>query len=152
MPGKEVATHSIVRQALRQGKRVFVPYIHTSRQDPKLKVMDMLRLRDEEDLDALRPDAWGIPSLPEDSIDLRDNALGGMGCLEDSSPETHGSSNLDLVFMPSMAFDSSMNRLGHGKGFYDRYLTLCQSLLPAQPSDCRMPQLGECCSEIGLYD
>ena len=28
----------------------------------------------------------------------------------------------DIVLVPLLAFDSKMNRLGYGKGFYDRYL------------------------------
>lgn len=29
----------------------------------------------------------------------------------------------DLVIVPTLAFDSNNNRLGYGKGFYDRFLT-----------------------------
>jgi len=30
--------------------------------------------------------------------------------------------NIDLVIVPCVGFDEKLNRLGHGKGFYDRYL------------------------------
>lgn len=30
--------------------------------------------------------------------------------------------NLDIVFLPALATDKSGNRLGYGKGFYDRFL------------------------------
>ncbi|CEJ04292.1 Putative MTHFS protein [Rhizopus microsporus] len=38
--------------------------------------------------------------------------------------ETEG---LDLVLMPGVAFDQNRNRIGHGKGYYDRYLRKCKS-------------------------
>ncbi|MBV7268844.1 5-formyltetrahydrofolate cyclo-ligase [Winogradskyella luteola] len=35
------------------------------------------------------------------------------------------SSQLEVVFIPLLAFDKSGNRVGYGKGFYDRFLTNC---------------------------
>lgn len=32
---------------------------------------------------------------------------------------------IDLVFIPLLAFDEKGNRLGYGKGFYDRFLNNC---------------------------
>lgn len=34
--------------------------------------------------------------------------------------------DLDVVFIPLLQADIQGNRLGYGKGFYDRYLTLCR--------------------------
>ncbi|AXG73972.1 5-formyltetrahydrofolate cyclo-ligase [Flavobacterium arcticum] len=34
---------------------------------------------------------------------------------------------LDVVFIPLLAFDNNGNRLGYGKGFYDRFLAECRS-------------------------
>lgn len=122
MPGREVSTNGIVIDALRKGKKVFIPYIHSCEGDPKSKIMDMLRLKDESDLQGLKPDSWGIPSLSADDIDLRENAIGGNGI--SSLPATSlVRSDLDLIFMPGMAFDKLNHRLGHGKGFYDKYIS-----------------------------
>lgn len=35
-------------------------------------------------------------------------------------------SKLDVVFVPLLAFDKKGNRLGYGKGFYDRFLKQCR--------------------------
>ncbi len=35
------------------------------------------------------------------------------------------SSQLEVVFIPLLAFDKVGNRVGYGKGFYDRFLTNC---------------------------
>ncbi len=33
---------------------------------------------------------------------------------------------IDVVFVPLLAFDQNGNRIGYGKGFYDRFLTKCR--------------------------
>jgi 5-formyltetrahydrofolate cyclo-ligase len=35
-------------------------------------------------------------------------------------------SSLDVVFVPVLAFDLKGNRVGYGKGFYDRFLASCR--------------------------
>ena len=35
-------------------------------------------------------------------------------------------SKIDVVFVPLLAFDSKGNRVGYGKGFYDKFLSQCQ--------------------------
>ena len=35
------------------------------------------------------------------------------------------SENIDVVFVPLLAFDLNGNRVGYGKGFYDRFLKKC---------------------------
>ncbi len=35
-------------------------------------------------------------------------------------------SKIDVVFVPLLAFDTNGNRIGYGKGFYDRFLKNCK--------------------------
>ena len=142
MPKHEISTIGIVRDALRQGKNVFIPYIHAEA-NSKSKVMSMLRLKDENDLANLKPDAWGIPSIDAVDVENRENAFGGNGLGSTSSQI-----NLDLVFMPGMAFDQAKNRLGHGKGFYDKYLS--QVHAATERDGGRFPNLGELTSSVEL--
>lgn len=126
MPNGEITTAAIVHDALRQGKKVFVPYIHDvevqTPSQPKA-VMDMLSLQSEDDYRSLGSDSWGIPTLSEESITRRLNCFGGREA-DDVEPARTGKNDvgLDLLVMPGMAFDSKMARLGHGKGFYDYFL------------------------------
>jgi len=36
------------------------------------------------------------------------------------------SKQIDVVFIPLLAFDQAGNRVGYGKGFYDKFLTNCK--------------------------
>lgn len=142
MPGREVSTRDIVLRALEDGKEVFVPFLHTDGAS-KSKIMSMLQLQDENDFVSLIPDAWGIPSLSPDSIQHRRNALGGLGILNEATEKPDGHPNLHLIFMPAVAFDQSHNRLGHGKGFYDRYLQTYKTTFEPGFANGRMPTLGK---------
>lgn len=106
MPSGELSTSKIVEDALQRGKQVYIPYIHTA---DKVSVMDMLALESMTEFKALQPDKWGIPSLQPPQVPGRRNCL-----TEDG---------LDLIVMPGVAFDHGCRRLGHGKGYYDHFLT-----------------------------
>ena len=54
----------------------------------------------------LKLNKWGIPE-PVNGIEI---------------PATQ----LDVVFIPLLAFDEKGNRIGYGKGFYDRFLNECK--------------------------
>jgi len=47
---------------------------------------------------------------------------GLLGIMEPISKEIYNG-NIDLAIVPGIAFDSNKNRLGRGKGFYDKFLT-----------------------------
>lgn len=125
MPTGEIQTDTIVRHALGSGKEVFVPYLHRNPLAPSptlpARVMDMVRLRNLQDYESLKPDRWGIPSIDPSTVHERQRVLGG--------PDAHHSESvvLDLILMPGVAFDLSpetgeLRRLGHGKGFYDYFI------------------------------
>ncbi|KAI9930225.1 hypothetical protein ASPWEDRAFT_290217 [Aspergillus wentii DTO 134E9] len=144
MPFGELATTSIIQDALTNGKEVFIPYIHSIESpstQKKTSIMDMLALGSMEEFRGLEPDKWGIPSLKETQVINRKNCLGGYGVqsLKAEEQATHG---LDLIVMPGMAFDPELRRLGHGKGYYDHFLTR-YSKQEADSKPSKMPFLGE---------
>ncbi|RPB03247.1 nagb/rpia/CoA transferase-like protein [Choiromyces venosus 120613-1] len=128
MPAKEIDTSQIVEDGLKSGKQLYVPHIHrhppsqptlpdpASASSPP-SLMDMLSLHSLADYQSFKPDNWGIPTVPKDSISGRHN------CLE------HEESGLDLIVMPGVAFDEGFRRLGHGKGYYDYFLARYKQVL-----------------------
>lgn len=54
-----------------------------------------------------------------------------LGILEPSSKQQIPPSQIDVCIVPIVAFDKDLNRVGFGKGYYDRFLkkgspTLCE--------------------------
>lgn len=97
--GSEVATGSAIRQSLHQGKQVMVP-----------KTMET-----------------GGEMVPSLLVDYPgDLAPGRWGILEPTPRAFRPVSptEIDLVVVPGVAFDSRGNRLGYGGGYYDRFFTL----------------------------
>jgi len=140
MPEGELSTDLIVRNALQQGKEVFVPYLHKSTSsEPGVpnSVMDMVSVHSKEDYESLKPDAWGIPTPSHDSITDRKRCLGATDGAKNESE------NLQLIILPGVAFDEYLARLGHGKGFYDYFLQRYEKRTGNTPSGTRMPFLGK---------
>ncbi|KAG7095361.1 hypothetical protein E1B28_006120 [Marasmius oreades] len=105
MPSGELDTSDIVSEILKCGKTLFVPKI--DKKTPGR--MDLVRVYSNDDLNSLPSGLWGIKEPTSDfSGQPRANA---------------SDEGLDMVIVPGVAFDNSMSRLGHGKGYYDQYLS-----------------------------
>lgn len=89
----EVFTHEAINRLVSDGKHVLLP-----------------RVIDGENIE-LR-----IYKTPDD---LR---RGAFGIMEPSGTLFRDYAAIDVAVIPGMSFDSSCNRLGRGKGYYDRFL------------------------------
>ncbi|KAE8376005.1 hypothetical protein BDV26DRAFT_283007 [Aspergillus bertholletiae] len=145
MPLGELSTTAIVQDALTNDKEVFIPYIHNVESpspQQKVSIMDMLALNSVEEFNSLVPDKWGIPSLAKAQIGTRKNCLGGVGVSPSESDKTLDEEwGLDLIVMPGMAFDHEFRRLGHGKGYYDHFLTRYSKEAESKTTTPKMPLL-----------
>ena len=160
MPKGEVVTRALIEDALRHGKQIFVPYIYESKvqvQSKPLSAMDMVSLHSKSDYETLEPDAWGIPSVAENSLAERSQVLKDFKELSSPVSEVVDNSEngpsrkvteskrLDLIIMPGVAFDRGLGRLGHGKGFYDCFLERYHELkIAGFGEEGKMPFLGTC--------
>ncbi|PIL23270.1 hypothetical protein GSI_14580 [Ganoderma sinense ZZ0214-1] len=117
MPSAEVDTEAVVAAILSTGKSLFVP----KTTDKAQGIMDFFQIFDADDLRALPRGLWGIREP--------DEAHNGMQRPTASNENTEP---LDLIVMPGLAFDRSLSRLGHGKGYYDRFLASYTATLHAR--------------------
>ena len=90
----EVDTTDIIKRALAEGKLVRAPKVLS---DTKMRFFEITGAKD------LKKGSFGIP---EPKLSCKK-----VGC-----------STLDLLIVPGIVFDKKGYRLGHGLGYYDRFL------------------------------
>jgi len=90
----EVETLGMIKEALDMGKRVYLPKVEG----------DSLGIYEIEKASDLKAGYMGIPE-PEADIDKKRDIA-----------------QVDVIIVPGAAFDTEGNRLGYGKGYYDRLL------------------------------
>ena len=127
--GSEADTREMIERGLKDGKRIFLP-----------KVMDERHI-----------EFYEITSLEEITHQ------GVFGIMEpDSFCRKVSADEIELMILPGLCFDLKKNRLGYGKGYYDRYLQkqsmmkigicyqeqiLMNEQIPADQSDIKMDMI-----------
>jgi len=94
----EVATHGIIEDLFERGVKVAVPVVR-GESDKEHMVHSLL-----ENPSHLQPGKFGVP--------------------EPVNAKEISTSDLDAVLIPIVAFDGFGMRLGYGKGYYDRFLSV----------------------------
>ncbi|HEX5185461.1 MAG TPA: 5-formyltetrahydrofolate cyclo-ligase [Nitrososphaeraceae archaeon] len=95
--GSEVQTFDLIRNSLNHNKMVCLPKIIDSRTIEFFKII-------------------------EDSFEKISFQKGKYGIFEPSI-STETIEKIDMLIIPGIAFDLKGNRIGYGKGYYDRYLS-----------------------------
>lgn len=88
----EAGTEGIIKEAWQLGKKVYAPRVSG----------DTMEFFEFHSFSELVPGAFGI--------------------LEPQGRKAADSMETDLMVLPGVAFDRSRNRIGYGRGYYDRYL------------------------------
>ena len=95
---QEVNTEEINKKAQEQGKRMVVPYIGPNSRDITAVEFTSIENLEKGPFGIYQPAAATVKEMPLAEI--------------------------DLIVIPAIAYDKNNMRLGRGKGFYDRFLSL----------------------------
>eukprot|EP00762_Andalucia_godoyi_P002958 ANDGO_04216.mRNA.1 putative 5-formyltetrahydrofolate cyclo-ligase len=170
MPGQpEIQTLHIARRILELGKTLFVPVVpikpgkaltsgtgtgtNGRRQInsidtcasanesavPFVDELDMVEVSSISDLSSFVLNKWGIPEP------VRDDSFSKRRKVWDIQ-------QLELVLCPGFAFTTAGDRLGHGKGYYDKFLKKCYSVFPNKPQTIALSLREQILNDIPVSD
>lgn len=91
----EVDTRALIKELKEEGKDILLPKVTGE------EAMELRRYRNEDDLQE-----------------------GAFHIMEPTGPVFRDYQSIDVALVPGMSFDEDNNRLGRGKGYYDRFLPL----------------------------
>ena len=97
---EEVDTIRFIQMALKQGKRITVPYIETGSKEIIASELTVI--------ESLEKGPFGIYQPKVEHL------------------KTISVKDVDLIIVPAIAYDENKMRLGRGGGYYDRFLSLAE--------------------------
>lgn len=100
---KELQTTNLIENLLNLKKKVCVPKI-IGKNSNDMIMTELTEINQLKDKTKYLKNSWGIAEAvePFNKIEFKD---------------------ISLVLVPGLGFDENCNRIGHGKGYYDNFLT-----------------------------
>jgi 5-formyltetrahydrofolate cyclo-ligase len=146
-PG-EIETAPLLDLAFQQGKRVFLPKVEG-------EIARFFRIKSADG-------PWQTGAF-----DIREPLIENPALSEEFPPRSGETDGKAIVLVtPGMAFDRQGNRMGHGKGYYDRFfarldglglpyfaVALCleQQILPQVPTESWDKKMDAICTGAGIF-
>lgn len=130
MTKDELRTHIRRLKAQHQGNQETIDLSHHPRIAQAAVIATYAPLPDEPKIILPQNKTILLPKITtSNNLELRqytgegDMAKGTFGIYEPTTPPWTNYEEIDVIIIPGMAFDEQGNRLGRGKGYYDRLLT-----------------------------
>ena len=95
----EIDTNTLINSLLHKNKNIFIS--KSNFEDNTLENFEYTKNT------KLKTNSWGIPEPKDTRNPINDK-------------------DIDVVFVPLLAFDENGHRVGYGKGFYDNFLAKCK--------------------------
>ncbi len=118
------------------------------------KIAVFLSMPTEPDTEPLIKDAFAAhkkvyaPRMYENDLifaEIAENSVTKTGAFGVQEPIGDGYfGDFDVVFVPLVAFDEQKNRLGHGKGYYDRFLARTKAITIGLAFECQKINIVPC--------
>lgn len=129
---QELQTEKILTHLLEAGLTVMVPKI-VGKSSTDMKFTSLRNFQDLNDTTKFVRSKWGIPEPNKAYMD-----------------ETLPEWKIDTVIVPGVAFTKDCLRLGHGKGYYDNFLTRLQA--QRREKELPSPKLIGVCFDCQVLD
>jgi 5-formyltetrahydrofolate cyclo-ligase len=106
MPTGEINTDLILKHAVETGKHVYIPEVGTNFESLQMELVKVIMEIPDPTFHKKWPtNRWSIPEPPPEMPKIA------------AKP-----GDIDLLVVPGLGFDKNCNRLGQGKGYYDRFI------------------------------
>mmetsp|Transcript_20937 Transcript_20937/g.49728 ORF Transcript_20937/g.49728 Transcript_20937/m.49728 type:complete len:634 (-) Transcript_20937:237-2138(-) len=110
MPKGEINTDYIIEDCIRQNKQIWVPEVGPNFENPDMDLRKVILVDSDDENQKLfhklwPTNKWNIPEPPSDMPFI-----------------VARPGDIDLLIVPGLGFDTARNRLGQGKGYYDRFI------------------------------
>jgi len=137
MPSGEICTAAAIRDATESGKDIYVPQVGKNFEQADMELLKVPKAAVGADggevplfYHGWPRNKWGIPEPPPDAT------------LSVAKP-----GDIDVLVVPGLGFDRNGDRLGQGKGYYDRFIERMM-MVPGQRKPPLLVSVGLSCQLV----
>lgn len=117
---------SLLEEEIKTASQQIVEQIQKLKEYKKAKVVALYQpIKNEVNLLSLKGKSFAFPKVFGEDIKFfndKEFKQGAFNVMEPIGENFVDKNDIDIIFVPLVAIDKANNRIGYGKGYYDRYL------------------------------